>query len=866
MHNQLRWIVLKFGGTSVSSKKRWDNIAGVVSERLAEGYKPVVVCSALSGITNELEAMLAKLPDPSYKEHLKNFEDRHLALASELDVDLADHLKKSFNELAQLARGAALVDEVSPRLHAKVAAFGELLSPALGAAYLKKLGIQARWQDVREALVARVEENTLESQNYLSANCDYEPDENVRKIFDGNPNEVVLTQGFIARNRAGETVLLGRGGSDTSAAYIAAILNAERCEIWTDVPGIYSANPRAVPNARLLKRLNYEEAQEISAMGAKVLHPRCIEPLMDNNIPLHIRCTQRPKMIGTIIGEEQTRALSQVKAIVSKEKITVISLESRAMWKESGFLAKVFASFAKHGVSVDLVSTSETNVSVTLDDLDGAFHDQVIENLVNDLSRFGKVRKKNSCASISLVGSSIRKVLHELGDILGVFEEAGMQMVTYAANDLNMSFVVNESQVARLVDHLHQLLFEHHRSDAVLGRTWSEVFDKNSAVGYTEDIVWWKERREDLLALAADKTPLYVYNEETLEEAVQELKKIKSVDRIFYSMKANSYPGILRLFEQAGLGFECVSPGEVAHLFETLPGLDPKRVIFTPNFAPASEYEYGFEKGVRTTLDNVFPLEAWPEIFRGREIMVRIDPGKGRGHHDFVKTAGSHSKFGVTYDQYDRLKKLAKKYDVHIVGLHAHSGSGILTPDNWRDVAKVLAALADDLPEVQVLDLGGGLGVVEKPGQIALDLKKVDKNLREVRDAYPRLNLWLEPGRFLVAQAGVLLAKVTQLKQKENYTYVGVDTGMNSLIRPALYGAYHDIINLTGYQTRKKVPVNVVGPICESGDVLGHDRRIAAPKTGDVLLIATVGAYGRAMSSHYNMRPPAEEAILPKRA
>jgi bifunctional diaminopimelate decarboxylase / aspartate kinase len=860
-----RWIVLKFGGTSVSSKKRWDNIAEIVSERLAEGFKPVVVCSALSGISNEIEKMLVKIPDHSYKENLERFEKRHLSLAKKMGLDAEAWLKEYFTQVAQLTRGAALVGEVTPRLHARVMAYGELLAPALGAAYLNKLGITARWQDVREVLLVKEEENFVASQSYLSANCYYEPDDKVREILNGNMSEVVLTQGFIARNQKGETVLLGRGGSDTSAAYLSAMLRAERCEIWTDVPGIYSANPRLVPKARLIKRLNYEEAQEISAMGAKVLHPDCIEPLWDKGIPLHIRCTKRPKMAGTIISEDISRGLAQVKAIVSKEKMTLISLNSQAMWKQSGFLAKVFGCFAKHGISIDLVSTSETNISVTLDNLEGPFHDQSIESLMTELGPFGHVRKKDSCASISLVGSSIRKILHKLGDTFSVFEEAGMHMVTQAANDLNMSFVVNEDQVGRLVGQLHQMLFEHHRNDAVLGKTWSEVFDKNLSAGFSNDVIWWRERQEELLALAAGRTPLYVYNEETLLESVEELLKLGSVERIFYSMKANPYPGILRLFEKAGLGFECVSPGEIDHLLKTIPGLDPKRIIFTPNFAPRSEYEYGFERGVRITLDNLFPLEKWPDVFRGRKIMVRIDPGKGRGHHDFVKTAGSHSKFGVAYHQYERLKTLAKENDVHIIGLHAHSGSGILTPDNWRDVASFLASLAEDLPEVKTLNLGGGLGVVEKPGQIALDMEKVDQNLQGVRDAFPHLKLWLEPGRFLVAQAGVLLASVTQLKQKQNYSYVGVDTGMNSLIRPALYGSYHHIINLSATEGRKKLRVNVVGPICESGDVLGHDRRIASPETGDVLLIATVGAYGHAMSSNYNMRPPAQEILLPAR-
>ena len=376
---------------------------------------------------------------------------------------------------------------------------------------------------------------------------------------------------------------------------------------------------------------------------------------------------------------------------------------------------------------------------------------------------------------------------------------------------------------------------------------------------------WWQERRAELLALADQETPLYVYDEETLGEAAGELLKLKSVSRIFYSVKANSFPKILELFHAAGLGFECVSPGEVKHVLSLFPDIDRRRVLFTPNFAPKTEYVFGFGQGVIVTLDNLYPLERWPEVFKGREIFVRIDPGLGRGHHKFVKTAGNQSKFGIAVNEVEKLQKLAKKNGTRIIGLHAHTGSGILTPENWKETAAFLGSLAEKMPDVAVLDVGGGLGVVEKPGQIALDLIKVDEGLAQVRSAYPNIELWIEPGRFLVAHSGVLLAQVTQIKQKNGNRFVGVNAGMNTLIRPALYGAYHEIVNLTGLDSPDRIEANVVGPICESGDVLGHDRSIAPAKDGDVLLIAVVGAYGHSMSSDYNMRPPAAERFLEAR-
>jgi diaminopimelate decarboxylase/aspartate kinase len=292
------------------------------------------------------------------------------------------------------------------------------------------------------------------------------------------------------------------------------------------------------------------------------------------------------------------------------------------------------------------------------------------------------------------------------------------------------------------------------------------------------------------------------------------------------------------------------------------PDIDPKKIIFTPNFAEREEYEFAFKKNVVVTLDNLFPLEAWPKSFKGREIFVRIDPGRGQGHHKYVRTAGVKSKFGISSEQFEILSQAVKTCGSTVCGLHAHVGSNIFTPDTWSKTAVFLVSVAQLFPDVQTLDLGGGLGIVEKPGKKELDLAAVNSNLAEVKKAYPKFNLWMEPGRFLVAEAGVLLARVTQTKKKEEYNYVGINAGMNSLIRPALYGAHHEIINLTRMDEPADLVANIVGPICESGDILGYDRQIPTPKEGDVILIATAGAYGRVMSSNYNMRGPIEECFV----
>jgi diaminopimelate decarboxylase/aspartate kinase len=310
------------------------------------------------------------------------------------------------------------------------------------------------------------------------------------------------------------------------------------------------------------------------------------------------------------------------------------------------------------------------------------------------------------------------------------------------------------------------------------------------------------------------------------------------------------------------VNLECVSPGEINHVLTLFPDIDRNRILFTPNFAPRAEYEYALEKGIWLTLDDIYPLREWGEIFAGFEILLRLDTGLGRGHHEHVRTAGVHSKFGIPLNELDEAQNLAEKHGISIVGLHAHTGSGILQSDNWQNVAETLIEAARIFPDVRILDLGGGLGVPERPGQHALNMQGLDNSLAGLKRAHPQYEFWLEPGRYIVAEAGVLLASVTQTKGKGEVRYVGISTGMNSLIRPALYGAYHEIANLSRLGESAGFVVNIVGPICESGDKLGSDRLLPACQEGDVLLIANVGAYGRVMSSSYNLRPPAIEIVI----
>jgi diaminopimelate decarboxylase/aspartate kinase len=536
-------------------------------------------------------------------------------------------------------------------------------------------------------------------------------------------------------------------------------------------------------------------------------------------------------------------------------------METLGMWHQVGFLSDAFAVFKEHGLSVDLVSTSETTVTVSLDPAANALDSRALEALVTSLAKLCRVEVIGPCAAVSLVGRSIRATLHRLGDALELFEEQRIYLVTQAANDLNITFVVDEEQGDRLVSRLHDVIVRNAPSDQVLGPTWEQIQGLAPAVP-AGGPPWWQGRRDELQRISREHGCAYVYDRATFDHTARQLLALGGVERLFYAIKANPHPEILRHFAAMGFGFECVSQGECERVIEVVPDIDRGRILFTPNFAPRSEYEWGLANGVHVTLDNIYVLRAWPELFRNRDVLVRVDTNFGRGHHDHVRTAGVHSKFGIPLFEIDELERLLKSTGTRVVGLHAHTGSGVFDVRNWHQVGQLLGDLAHRFPDVRAMDLGGGLGVPEKPGQVPVDLAQLQSIIDELRAKWPQLAIWLEPGRFMVAQAGVLVAQVTQLKGKGAVRYIGITTGMNSLIRPALYGAHHDIVNLTRFGEPGTEVYNVVGPICESADYLGHERLLPATSEGDTLLIANAGAYGHVMSSWYNLREPAQEIVI----
>ena len=913
------WVVLKFGGTSVATAERWRTILDLAAARRAAGMRVLVVVSALSGITDALKALCRCAPS-GREAACASVVARHRELAVQMqlaDVARVEHWLASLRALVfplppgegarlrptgsavnsisrtegrapWMARARAGEDldvqaelansEPSPRRaapgasrrlsrgerghwwHAAVQAHGELLSSAIGAAFMTANGLPTEWLDARDVLLARELPFLNERARVLSAQVQAEPDVAFAAQM-AERGEVFISQGFIARNAEGETVLLGRGGSDTSAAYMGALLRAARVEIWTDVAGMFTADPRQVPGARLLQHLDYDEAQEIATTGAKVLHARCLSPCRRARVPLWIKDTQHPDLDGTVVAPQPAEIAPSIKAISSRRGITLVSMETSGMWQQVGFLADVFALFKKHGLSVDLIGSAETNVTVSLDPTENLLDSDVVAALAADLAKVCRVKVIAPCAAVTLVGRGMRSMLHRLSGVLAEFGRMRVHLISQSSNNLNLTFVVDEGTLDGLLPRLHELLIRAGalRTDdtTLFGPSWQSLYGKS---GTYVRAPWWRAARGGLLDLART-TPRYVYNLPTIRERARALRALQSVDRVYYAVKANAHPAILRALAQEGLGFECVSPGELDAV-DAIAEANASPRLFTPNFAPHVDYERALQRGVPVTLDALHPLQHWPDLFARREIMLRVDLGRGLGHHDKVRTGGSDSKFGLPLEHLDAFMELARRHDVRITGLHAHLGSGIMDASHWPTVCGQLASIAERVGSVRTLNLGGGLGVPSHPGEAELDIAAVDAALAEVKRTYPQYELWLEPGRWLVADAGVLLARVTQTKRKGTIDYLGCDAGMHVLIRPALYDAWHEIVNLSRLGAPADIVYQVVGPICESGDVLGVDRHLPRSEEGDVLLIAQTGAYGESMSSRYNLRALAEPAIL----
>lgn len=857
------WVVIKFGGTSVSDVSCWQEIQAISQSHQDAGHNVLIVCSALSKASDQLTELGELALRGLHAEALSALEKRYLDFSTLMQAALSlrrceakpkqstsETVLLLFNQLKQRLDGVAMLRELSARSKAEILAVGERALTAIGSHFLSATLVNAK-----ELLQAEIMGERSDA-DYLAAVCQAKLDKPVLKKLNSLKASVVMTQGFIASNDLGETVLLGRGGSDVSASYLAAKIGAVACEIWTDVAGVYTANPRLVRQARIIRQLGYDEAQEIAAMGGKVLHPNSLAPLKQAKIPLWIKKTTEKDSAGTCVSWNASSVDASIKSISVKKNVLLISIEGVSMWRSVGFLHDVFACFKKHGLSVDLMSTSESSITVSLDTAANLLDADSINLLLKDLSAFAEASTIGPCAAISLVGSGIRSILSDLSEVFTQFKTHKVYLLSQAASDLNLTFVVDEDRADKLCQQLHHILIEN--------QPLGELFALGSSPRPQQNAVWWKDVLDARESIQSAQLPGYVYSKRVIAGQLDKLKSLRSVDCLYYAIKANPFPGVLQYLAKQGVRLECVSQGEIEHVLQHVPDIQANQILFTPNFAPRDEYEFALKKGVWVTLDGSYPLENWPELFAKKQLLLRVDPGQGKGHHKHVMTAGQSAKFGTPPDQLEAIAELATKAGASIVGLHAHAGSGVLDPTHWAQIANFLVSYNHLFPQLRIVNCGGGLGIAQSPWQEDLDMTAVDSGLEAFKADNPQIELWMEPGRYLVAESGVLLARVTQIKQKGDKTYIGIETGMNSLIRPALYGAYHPLINLTRHGEPLVQEATVVGPICESADIIGHDRLLPETREGDVIAIGLAGAYGACMGSSYNNREPAGEILLEK--
>jgi len=624
----------------------------------------------------------------------------------------------------------------------------------------------------------------------------------------------------------------------------------ELCTFWLNRPGFFSAQPDQVPQARLLRQMDSVCAQELARLRGLDLDSNLLHQLAELDLVAQIGWLDRPSWPLTRVIPPSAGA-SCVMALASSLRVQVLTLHSQHMWRRPGFLAQAFQELAGLELSVDLLATSQTSVTLTLDP------GQVIAPLQRQKLAevlHCEVDLLEGCASIHFVGTKIRQMLPQLGPALELFDEHPIHLVSQASSDVSLSLVVPEEQAERLLIPLHALLFGGGQESETFGPTYQQLDSRAESASSAALRPWWVERAQELLRMA----PGYVYSLPGVELRAREVLSLSAVENHLYALKANSHPEILRFLVGLGFGLECVSPGELQRA-----ECAGSRRLFTPNYVGPEEYALAFSQNCWVTLDNAEALRLWPEVFAHRQVLLRLDSGAGSGHHKHVRTAGDSSKFGISPEHWPLLKQLLKQHHVGVLGLHCHAGSGITDAEHWVRTADFLyRAAQENFPEARVLNLGGGLGIPDRPGKHRLDFSRLHQSLDAFQELHPGRQLWLEPGRYLVAEAGVLLARVTQIKQKGEKRYLGVDVGMNTLIRPALYGAYHPIVNLTRWQQPAAWKVDVVGPICESGDVLGHDRWMPVTEVGDVLLIENAGAYGASMASLYNLRGPVPEYCL----
>jgi aspartate kinase len=441
-------IVMKFGGTSVADAAAFANVARIVAAE--REHWPVVVVSAMSGVTDSLLAATTTAR-PSLDDVFK----RHNAAAKELLRDdeanrFAEQVSSAADRIGALLETLEQHPEQHKSLQDAVVSFGEMLSSALLAAVLRQQGIDARQVDARRCIVTN---DAHTSAAPLLAETFAHTQNELRPLLESGV--VPVLGGFIGSTVHGVTTTLGRGGSDYTAALVGAALQASEIQIWTDVTGVLTADPRVVPEAQTVERLSYNEAAELAYFGAKVLHPKTIQPAIEGCIPVRICNSRAPHEKGTFVGPETETSPRTVKAIAHKTGVTTVQISSARMLGAYGFLRALFEVFERHRTVVDVVTTSEVSVSLSLDDA------SELPAIVAELEQLGIVRVEKGRAIICVVGEGLRGTPGIAARVFSTISDINVTLISQGASSINFTFAIEEERVNEAVRRLHTAFFGH---------------------------------------------------------------------------------------------------------------------------------------------------------------------------------------------------------------------------------------------------------------------------------------------------------------------------------------------------------------------------------------------------------------------
>ncbi len=366
-------------------------------------------------------------------------------------------------------------------------------------------------------------------------------------------------------------------------------------------------------------------------------------------------------------------------------------------------------------------------------------------------------------------------------------------------------------------------------------------------------------------------TPLYVYNENILRNRCREMKGLISYSNftVNYSLKANSNLELIKIVRSEGLKADAMSPGEI--YINRLAGYNPEDIFYISNNVDEDEFRYAIQAGVNISVDSVSQLEMFGRINAGGKVAFRVNPGVGAGHHEKVTTAGQKTKFGIEMSSIPEVKRIIREYNLKLTGINQHIGSLFMDSEAYLQSTSNMLSIASQFDGLEFIDLGGGFGIpyYKQSGQPRLDLKELGGKLSElitswVREYGKEIEFKIEPGRYIAAESSILLGEVNAVKTNYNVKYIGTDLGFNVLIRPAMYDSHHDIeiYRNNGTPSVKEETVNIVGNICETGDIIARDRKLPEIMEKDILGVLDSGAYGYSMSSNYNSRLRPAEVLI----